>query len=314
MMKLSILEPLGIPNEVLFEKVKAAIGDKMEIVCYKDRKEDIETLIERSKDADAVVLSNFKYPKEVMEKCPNLKYICVAFTGYDHVDMDYCRERGIQVSNCAGYSTSAVADLVFGFIIALYRNIIACNDVVRKNGTKSGLIGPELEGKKFGIIGAGAIGTRVASIAKAFGCEVYAYSRTKKDIDGVTFVSLDEIMSTCDIISLHVPQNPNTVGLINAEKIALMKPDAIFINTARGPIVDSKALADALNEGRIAGAAVDVFENEPPISPDHPLLNAKNCIATPHIAFASIQAMYKRADIVCNNLKAYLNGTPINLV
>lgn len=312
-MKIVLLEPLGIPDQVLVDKVTAVCGDN-EIVYYNTRKEDVETLIERSKDADAVVLSNFKYPREVMEKCPNLKYICVAFTGFDHVDMEYARERGITVSNCAGYSTSAVADLVFGFVIDLYRNIIKCNEVVRESGTKAGLIGPELEGKKFGIIGAGAIGSRVAKIAQAFDCEVYAYSRTKKDLPGITFVSLEELMSTCDIISLHVPQNSETIGMINAEKIALMKEDAVFINTARGPIVDSQALADALNEGRIAGAAVDVFETEPPIDPAHPLLNAKNCIATPHVAFASVQAMYKRADIVCANLKAYLAGEPINLV
>lgn len=313
-MKLAVLEPLGIPDDILFEKISAVVGDRMEIICYENRKEDIDTLIERSRDADAVVLSNFKYPKEVMEQCPNLKYICVAFTGYDHVDMDYCRKRGILVSNCAGYSTTAVADLVFGFIIDLYRNIIPCNELVRKGGTKDGLIGPELEGKKMGIIGAGAIGLRVARIAQAFGCEVSAYSRTKKEIDGIRFVDLDTLMSQSDIISLHVPQTSDTIGLINAEKIALMKKDAILINTARGPIVDSNALAAALNEDRIAGAAVDVFETEPPIASEHPLLHAKNCIATPHIAFASIQAMYKRADIVCENLKAYLAGQPVNLV
>ncbi|MBQ0079904.1 MAG: hydroxyacid dehydrogenase [Eubacterium sp.] len=312
-MKIVLLEPLGIPDETLVEKIKAVAGDN-EVVYYNTRVEDVPTLIERSKDADAVVLSNFKYPKEVMENCPNLKYICVAFTGYDHVDMEYCRQRGIQISNCAGYSTSAVADLVFGFIIDLYRNIIKCNEVVREGGTKAGLIGPELEGKKLGIIGAGAIGLRVAKIAQAFDCEVYAYSRTEKDVPGVKFVDMDTLMSTCDIVSVHVPQNAETIGLISAEKIALMKEDAILINTARGPIVDSQALADALNEGRIAGAAVDVFETEPPIDPAHPLLNAKNCIATPHVAFASVQAMYKRADIVAENIKAYLAGNPINLV
>ena len=128
------------------------------------------------------------------------------------------------------------------------------------------------------------------------------------------FVDLDTLLSTCDIVSLHVPQNADTIGLIDAQKLALMKKDAILINTARGPIVDSQALADALNEERIAGAAVDVFEVEPPIPEDHPLLHAKNCIATPHIAFASVQAMYKRADIVCDNIKAYLAGEPINIV
>lgn len=313
-MKLVILEPLGIDDEKLVGMVKEATAGKIEVVYYNTRKEDKESLIERSKEADIVVLSNFKYPKEVMEQCPNLKYICVAFTGYDHVDMEYCKERGIQVSNCAGYSTVAVADLVFGFVIALYRNLVTCNDVVREGGTKVGLIGPELEGKKFGIIGTGAIGLRTAKIAQAFGCEVYAYSRTKKNIEGIEFVELDTLLSTCDIVSLHVPQNADTIGLINKEKIALMKKNAILINTARGPIVDSKALADALNKGDIAGAGIDVFEMEPPVPTDHPLLHAKNCICTPHVAFASNQAMYKRAVIVCENIKEYLNGNPINLV
>lgn len=313
-MKLVILEPLGIENEKMINMAKEAVGDKMEVIYYNTRVEDIATLIERSKEADAVVLSNFKYPKEVMDQCPNLKYICVAFTGYDHVDMAYCKERGITVSNCAGYSTVAVADLVFGFIIALYRNLVDCNEVVRKEGTKAGLVGPELEGKKFGIVGAGAIGLRTAKIAQAFGCQVYAYSRTPKEVEGITFVDLDTLLSTCDIVSLHVPQNPSTTGLISAEKIALLKKDAILINTARGPIVDNKALAEALNEGRIAGAGVDVFEMEPPIPEDYPLLHAKNCICTPHVAFASTEAMYKRAVIVCDNIKAYLDGTPRNVV
>ncbi|MCC8127891.1 MAG: 2-hydroxyacid dehydrogenase [Clostridiales bacterium] len=313
-MKIVILEPLGIPEETTRAMAQEAIGAGNELILYNTRREDVETLIERSKDADAVVLTNFKYPREVIENCPNLKYICVAFTGYDHVDMACCRERGIQVSNCAGYSTSAVADLVFGFVIALSRSLIACNDVVRRGGTKASLIGPELEGKKFGIIGAGAIGLRVAAIANAFGCQVYAYSRTRKDVPGVTFVELDELLRTCDIVSLHVPQNASTVGMINAKKIALMKPNAIFINTARGPIVDSAALADALNSGAIAGAGVDVFETEPPVAEDHPLLHAKNCICTPHVGFATHQAMEKRAVIVCDNLKAWVGGAPINLV
>lgn len=312
-MKIAVLEPLGVSDDMLKEKIQIASGEN-EVIYYNSRTEDVDTLIERSKDADAVVLSNFRYPKEVMEKCPKLKYICVAFTGYDHVDMDYAKERGILVSNCAGYSTVAVADLVFGFVIALYRNIVKCNEVIRENGTKDGLIGYELEGKKFGIIGAGAIGQRVAQIALAFGCEVYFYSRTKKDIPGTTFVELDDLLQTCDIVSLHIPSNKSTQGLISKEKIALMKKDAIFINTARGPIVDSQVLADALNNDMIAGAGIDVFETEPPIDGAHPLLNAKNCIATPHVAFASKQAMYKRLDIVCDSIKAYLAGDPINLV
>lgn len=313
-MKLVILEPLGIPQEKLVSMVEKAVAGRMEIVAYDSCAEDVPTLIERSKDADAVVLSNFKYPQEVMEACPNLKLVCVAFTGVDHVDVAYCKEKGITVCNCAGYSTVAVADLVFGLAIALARNLIPCNEAVRKNGTKNGLVGFELEGKKFGVVGTGAIGLRVARIAQAFGCEVYAYSRTQKTVEGITYVDLDTLLSTCDIVSLHVPQNSETVGLINAERLALMKPEAFLINTARGPVVDSKALAEALKAGKLAGAGVDVFEMEPPVPTDYPLFGAPNLIATPHVAFASAQAMQKRAVIVCENLDAWLNNAPKNVI
>lgn len=154
----------------------------------------------------------------------------------------------------------------------------------------------------------------VARIAAAFGCEVLAYSRTKKEMDNVRYVSLDELMAESDIISLHVPSNAETKGLISAEKIALMKPNAVLINTARGPVLDSQALADALNNDKIAGACIDVFETEPPIAKTHPLVNAKHTILTPHVAFASKEAMVKRAIIVFDNVVKYLNGTPQNIM
>lgn len=313
-MKLVILEPLGIPQQALTDMVNRTVSGRMETVFYDTRAEDVPTLIERSRDADAVVLSNFKYPREVLEQCPNLKLVCVAFTGVDHVDVAYCKEHGITVCNCAGYSTVAVADLVFGLVIALARNLVPCNEAVRKGGTKNGLVGFELEGKKFGVVGTGAIGLRVARIARAFGCKVYAYSRTRRDVEGIEYVDLNTLLSVCDIVSLHVPQNSETVGLINGEKLARMKKDAILINTARGPVVDSKALAEALKAGKLGGAGVDVFEMEPPVPADHPLFDAPNVVVTPHVAFASAQAMEKRAVIVCENLDAWLNKTPKNVI
>lgn len=314
-MKISVLEPLGIPDADLRNLITDALGTTdIELITYPDRKVDEATLIERSGDADIVVLSNIAYPASAMQENPNLKYVCVAFTGYDHVDMAYCREKGIQVSNCAGYSTVAVADLVFGLLLDVYRNISRLNSEVRNGGTKDGLVGPELEGKRFGVIGAGAIGTRVMRIAAAFGCDVVAYSRTRKKIEGVTFVELDELLETSDVVSLHVPQTPQTTGLIGADQIAKMKPTSVLINCARGPIVDSQALADALNEGRIAGAGIDVLEMEPPFPSDHPLLNAKNTIVTPHVAFASNEAMQKRAVIVADNIASYVAGSPKNIV
>ena len=313
-MKIVVIEPLGIPKENLKATAEKIIGEKAEIVYYDTKTTDTAELSERGKDADIIVVSNLPLKREVLENCKNLKMISVAFTGVDHIAMDYCREKGITVSNCAGYSTESVAELVFGMLISLYRNIIRCDEAVRNGGTKDGLVGFEIKGKKFGIVGTGAIGLKTAEIAKAFGCRVYAYSRTQKEIEGITYLPLDELFSECDIISLHVPLTESTKGLINAEKLALMKKTAVLINTARGPVVDSSALAEALADGKIAGACIDVFENEPPVAKEHPLLNAPNVIATPHIAFATAEAMEIRAGMVFENVTAYLDGKPINVM
>ena len=208
---------------------KKALPDSVEIVSYQTKVTGTESLIERGKDADIIMVANLPLNAEVIKGCKNLKMLAVAFTGIDHIAMDACKEQGITVCNCAGYSNAAVSDLVFGLLISLYRNIISCDQVVREEGTKDGLVGFELEGKKFGVIGTGAIGTRVAKIAQAFGCEVYAYSRTVKDLPGIQFVGLEELLYNCDIISLHVPLNESTKGLIGKDEIALMKPDAVLI-------------------------------------------------------------------------------------
>ena len=313
-MKINFLEPLGISNDRLREIVDNTIGTQHEVTYYSDRNEDPAVLVERCQGADCVVLSNMKFGRDIIEKCPELKMICVAFTGVDLVDIEYCKEKNIRVCNCAGYSTVAVADLVFCFVIDLDRNVFPCNEVVRKGVKKQGLVGFELEGKKFGVIGAGAIGQRVLKIAQAFGCETYAYNRSPKEIPGVQFVTMEELLKTCDIISVHVPQTKETIGLIGEEQFDMMKDTALFINTARGPIVDSEALAKALNEGQIAGAAVDVFEVEPPVAADHVLFGAKNLIATPHVAFASQQAFEKRAVIVAENIKCWINGNMQNVI
>lgn len=313
-MKLVIIEPLGVEQDRLLQMAEDALKDSVEIVYYNTKTTDTQELIERGKDADIIVVANNPLNAEVINGCKKLKLLSVAFTGVDHIDMDACRANGVMVCNCAGYSTAAVSDLVFGMLIMFYRNLAACDERARNEGTKDGLIGCELEGKKFGVVGTGAIGMNVAKIAKAFGCEVLAYSRTQKEAEGIRYVSLDELMRESDIISLHVPSNAQTKGLISAEKIALMKPTAVLINTARGPVLDSQALADALNEDRIAGACIDVFEMEPPIPKDHPLVTAKNTILTPHVAFASKEAMVKRAVIVFDNVVKYLAGTPQNVM
>lgn len=313
-MKLVIIEPLGVEDEKLLQMAKEALPESVEITYYNTRVADTDTLIERGKDADIIAVSNLPLNADVIRGCANLKMLAVAFTGVDHIAMDVCRERGITVCNCSGYSNAAVADLVFGMIVALYRNLPACGQAVRNGKTKDGLIGFELEGKKFGVVGTGAIGLKVAAVAQAFGCQVYAYSRTKKEIPGITYVDLNTLLAECDIVSLHTPLNDGTRGLINGERLAKMKPNAVLINTSRGPVVDSAALAEALNSGKIAGAGIDVFEGEPPIPADHPLLTAKNVIATPHIGFATKEALVKRAVIVFDNIVKWMAGTPQNVM
>lgn len=302
-MKIVILEPLGVPEDFLKNTITNAIGNQHELVLYPDRKEDPTSLIERSRQADIVVLSNIPYSKEVIENCPQLKAICIAFTGMDHVDLTCCQQRKIKVMNCAGYSTVAVADLVFGLALSLARNINACDSACRNSQTKNGLIGYELEGKKFGVIGLGAIGQRVAKIANAFGCEVLAYTRTPKNVEGVTITDLHTLMSQCDIVSLHVPLNDETRGMIGEQELSWMKPNAMLINTARGAVIKTGALVKALTEHRIAGAGIDVFDMEPPLPKDYELLQCNNTIFTPHVGFATQQAFEKRAHIIAQNLK-----------
>lgn len=313
-MKLVIIEPLGVKKEELLSLAAKLLPAELEIEYYDTRTTDTQELIRRGQDADIITVSNLPLSAEVIRGCKKLRLLSVAFTGVDHIAMDACREQGVTVCNCAGYSTAAVSDLVFGLIISLYRRLIACDSAVRSSGTKDGLVGFELEGKTFGVIGTGAIGCRVASIAQAFGCEVLAYSRTQKNIEGIRYVSLDTLLSSCDIVSVHVPLNDATKSLIGKEQLAKMKKNAVLINTARGPVVDSQALADALNNGQIAGAGIDVFESEPPINPDHPLLHAKNVIATPHVAFATEEALRKRAVIVFENVACWFNKTPQNII
>ena len=305
-MRIAVMEPLGVEQEKFMQIAREAVGDDVEIVCYDTRTTDVEELGRRGRDADIIAIGNLPFPREVLEKCENVKMLAVAFTGLDHVDLKYCEERGIKVQNCAGYATTAVAELTFGLLLDLCRNIGKCDTAARSSGTKAGLIGFELEGRTMGIVGTGAIGARVAKLADAFGMDVIAYSRTPGKVAGVRYVSLEELLAQADVVSLHVPLTDETRGMIGAEELALMKETAVLVNTARGPVVDTKALADALNSGRIAGAAIDVFDKEPPLDADEPLINAKNTVVTPHVAFATDESMIKRAEIEFRNIAEFI--------
>lgn len=316
-MKIVLAEPLGI-SPALLERYAGelrALGHQF--TGYDDRPEDLPALCRRIEDAQAVILANMPFPGEAVRAGKDLRYVDVAFTGVDHVDIGACKERGIAVSNASGYSDVAVAELAFGLMLGLSRRLLPCDGAVRAGGTKDGLIGTELFGKTLGVVGTGKIGTAVIRIALAFGMKVLAYSRTVKpelEALGARFLPLERLMEESDIVTLHLPQNPDTVGLVSRELLERMKPTALLINTARGPIVDNAALAELLKGGRVAGAGIDVFEMEPPIPADHPLVSAPNTLLTPHAAFATQEALERRAAIVFRNLRSWLEGTVLNRV
>ncbi len=315
-MKIAVVEPLAVEKAQLDKIISASLGSSLKDVTiehFAERTTDEAELIARSKDAEIVVIGNVPFPRSVLENCPRLKMLAIAFTGFDHVDVDYCHEHDIVVSNCSGYATVATAELAIGLLLAVCRNIVPCDDATRKGGTKAGLEGFELSGKTMGIIGTGAIGSHTARRAQAFGMKVIAFSRTKRD-NGLEYKSLDQVMTESDVISLHVPVTAETRGMIGARELGLMKRSAVLINVARGPIVDNTALADALNTGKIAGAGIDVFDMEPPLPDSYPLVKAKNTVITPHVAYATAESMLKRAKIEFDNIKAFLDGTPTNVV
>lgn len=315
-MNISLLEPIGV-SEMMIDDLAKGLKEAGHTFTYYDTKTtDGEELKRRSAGQDIVMIANNPYPDEVVRAADSLKMIAVAFTGIDHVGLEACREKGVMVCNCAGYSNTSVAELVLGMTINVMRYISTCDTAVRSGQTSAGLAGIEIGGKTVGIIGCGQIGLKTAKLFQAFGAKVLAYARHEREEvkeAGIEYVDMDTLLSESDIISLHTPANAETKGLISAEKIARMKPSAIFINCARGAIVDNQALAQALNEGKIAGAAIDVFDMEPPIPMDYPLLHAKNTLLTPHVAFLTKEAMVRRARIEFGNVYAYLEGKSSNV-
>ena len=294
-MNIICVESLGIP-QTRFEELKkhyASMGH--EFTYYLDRKEDEATLIERMREADIAVISNIKLPAAVLSQCPKLRYLSVAFTGLDHIDLAYCKEHGIEVQNAAGYSTTAVSELAVGMMLDLLRNIVTLNEKIRQGGSRGTFLGRELRGKTVGVVGTGAI--------------VIAWSRTERPevkALGVEYMPLDSLLQQSDIVTLHVPLCDATRGLIGERELSLMKPTALLVNTARGPVCDIAAVGRALVESRIAGAAFDVFEHEPPLPIDHLLLSTNRCLTTPHVAFATEESFAARADIVFGHVDDWL--------
>lgn len=308
-MNISCIEPLGISKDVFDALKKEFEANGHNFTYYMDRCVDSATLVGRMRDADVVVVSNIKINHVVLQQCEHLKFISVAFTGLDHIDLKYCSEHNIKVQNAAGYSTVAVSELAIGLMIDLLRQVTSFDAVMRKGGSRGTVLGSELHGKTVGVVGTGAIGTATIRLLRAFGCNVLAYNRSRHvDVEamGARYVSLDELLSQSDIVTLHLPLTEDTRHLIDKEQLALLKKNALLINTARGGVVNYLAAAVALKRGDFAGMAIDVYEEEPPLKPDHPLLWAPNCILVPHIGYATHEAFEIRANIVFDHVREWL--------
>lgn len=313
-MKIAILENLGCSKDLFQNNVNALRKAGHEVEIY-EKTGSVDEMINRVRDADALLLANTPLPAEALAAARNVKFIDVAFTGVDHIPMEEAIKRGIIVSNASGYANDSVAELALSFMIQLLRDLPVAEKRAAAGGTKAGLSANLLKGKTVGIIGAGSIGKAVARLCKAFGAQVIAHNRRPAQDPNIdASVALDELLAVSDIVTLHCPLTQETAGLLGESGFKKMKKSAFLINTSRGGVIDNKALARALNDGEIAGAAIDVFEMEPPLPSDYPLLNAKNIILTPHLGFYTAEAMDKRAEIAFANLQAWLAGKPVNII
>lgn len=295
--------------------------NKLGDVTVYDRTSPSE-LMERAKDADVLLTNKVVLDAHTLRALPKLKYVGVLATGYNVVDVKAAKELGIVVTNIPAYSTDSVAQMVFAHLLNITQRVEHYTEENRKGRWTDN---PdfcywdtpltELAGKTIGIIGLGHTGSATARIARAFGMKVKAF--TSKDEsslpEGVEKASLDDIFTTADVVSLHCPLTDSTKELVNADRLKQMKPTAILINTGRGPLVNEQELADALNNSTIYAAGIDVLSSEPP-KPDNPLLNAKNCFITPHVAWATKEARERLMDIAVSNLHSFLSGKPVNIV
>jgi len=317
-MKLVVLDGYTLnPGDLNWEGIK-----KFGNLVVHDRTPE-SLIVERCQGAEIIFTNKTPLREAVLSQLPDLKYIGVLATGYNVVDVDYAKSRGIAVANVPGYGTASVVQMTFALLLELCQHVQSHSDSVRQGDWAASpdfcywnypLI--ELEGKTIGIIGFGSIGQKVADIATAFGMNIIGFSRTRSDQShrkNFKWAELNDLLKESDVVSVHCPLFPETQGIINKDSLRLMKRTAFFLNTSRGPLMVDQDLADALNEGIIAGAGIDVLTVEPP-SADNPLFKAKNCLITPHIAWATKEARSRLMGIAENNLTSFLNQKPINIV
>jgi glycerate dehydrogenase len=317
-MKIVVLDSHALnPGDLSWDPLRA-IG---ELQVF-DRTADNQ-IVERARDAEIVLTTRTPLPEQILRQLKKTRYIGVLFTGYDVVDTKAARDLKITVTNVPTYATASTAEFTFALLLELCHHVGLHAEATRAGEwsrstdftfRKTPLI--ELAGKTMGIIGLGRIGRRVAEIAMAFEMRVIAADQVRgavPDWPDFRWHEVDELLTQADFVSLHCPLLPQTRGIINSKSLALMKPSSFLINASRGPLIVEQDVADALNNGRIAGAAVDVLSSEPS-SPDNPLLRAKNCIVTPHIAWATREARTRLLNTAIANLRAFLEGHPVNVV
>ena len=317
-MKIVILDGHSInPGDLSWDALKG-LG---ELTVFDRTPEDVVVL--RARGAEALLVNKVPLTAAALSQLPRLRYIGAMFTGYDEIDVQAAHAQQIVVTNVPTYATGSVAELVFSLLFELARHV-GVHDAAVHAGEwssspdfsfwKTPLI--ELEGKTMGLIGFGRIGRLVGQIATALGMRVIAFNRSRKEVPGwpgFRWCELNDLLPAADVVSLHCPLTPETSGIINSSALSKMKPSAFLINTARGPLIVEEDLARALNEGRLAGAGIDVLSSEPPAA-NTLLLQAKNCIITPHIGWATKEARARLIQEVASNLRAFLEGHPINMI
>jgi D-3-phosphoglycerate dehydrogenase len=296
--KIAIIEPIGLSVENIQQLKETFKGHEIEIFDSRNYSDD--ELITSLKDTNILALTNRPLNYNVIKNLPCLELIAVAFAGMDHIDSQAVKEKNIIIKNASGYANSAVSELVIGFMIALSRNIVQNNNQMNQNISTN--TGSELKGKTLGIVGFGNIGKEVEKLACAFGMHVITYGSNN------TLDDLKNLFSKSDFISLHIPLTEQTRGLINKDYLSLMKKSAFLINCARGPIVNQLDLINALEQNQLKAAAIDVFDTEPPLASNHPLLNRADIIATPHIGFNTKEALKEKARIAIHHIKTYLDS------
>lgn len=277
-------------------------------------------VIQRIGNAEILLCNKVVITKEVMDKCPNLRYIGLFATGFNNIDVEYATSKGITVCNAGQYSTDAVAQQVFAYILDFCSRIRSYDDAVKNSEWENSpcfsyfpIPTTELRGKTLSIIGFGSIGRRVAEIGNAFGMRVLVNTRTVPESCPYDVCELDTAVKNADFLTLHCPLTNVTKSMINSDFLRKMKSSAVLINTSRGAVVNESDLADALNNGRLAMAYLDVLEKEP-MSPDTPLKSAKNCVITPHTAWSAYETRVRLLNIVCENIRSWMNGAPQNKV